>query len=138
MGVSIGKLSKDEQTEDDLHDANRGKQILIAEDEPSLRSGLQELLRSWGYRTLVTSDGMEGLAVAAAHPNDIDLLLSDITMPKMSGLDLAQELTTERPLLRVILMYGFPDTQVVLEEGWKFVQKPFKPKDIERMVKEIL
>ena len=69
---------------------SEAKQILIAEDEPAIRHLLQKLLNHWGYRTLVAHDGKQAIEVAGQHPGDIDLLLSDVTMPEMGGQELAE------------------------------------------------
>jgi YesN/AraC family two-component response regulator len=78
------------------------------------------------------------LAVAAAHLEDIDLLLSDVTMPGMTGPELAEKLTKKRSSLRVILMSGFSHAGVILQHGWRFIQKPFQLADIKKTVKEVL
>lgn len=114
------------------------KQVLIAEDEPSIRSMLQQFLKMWGYRTLVASDGKQALEVAQQHPGDIDLLLSDVTMPEMGGQELAEKLTKKRPSIKVILMSGFSHLPVVLRRGWKFIQKPFQPSTLKQTIKESL
>ena len=134
----MAELSQSEQIENHAPDDSTAKQVLIAEDEPLIRSLLQKFLHMWGYRTLVASDGKEALEVAADHPGDIDLLLSDVTMPRMSGPELAEKLTTKRPSLKVILMSGFSHAHVVVQHGWRFVKKPFKPTDIKETIKEVL
>ena len=115
------------------------KRILIAEDEPMIRSLLQKFLNRCGYRTLVAQDGKDALEVAEQHPGNIDLLLSDVMMPGMGGPELAEKLTKERPTLKVILMSGFSYAQLIVHRaGWKFVQKPFKPSDIKQKIEEVL
>lgn len=114
------------------------KQVLIAEDEPSIRILLQRLLKGWGYRTLVASNGKQALEMAEQHTGDIDLLLSDVTMPEMDGHELADKLTHKRPFIKVILMSGFSHMQVSLRRGWRFVQKPFKPSAIKDALKNLL
>ena len=134
----MAELSQSEQIQNHAPGDSTAKQVLIAEDEPLIRSLLQKFLKMWGYRTLVASDGKEALEVAADHPGDIDLLLSDVTMPGISGPELAEKLTTKRPSLKVILMSGFSRAHVVLQHGWRFVHKPFKPTEIKETVKEVL
>ena len=114
------------------------KQVLIAEDEPVVRLLLQRLLKSWGYRTLSASNGKQAVEMAQQHDGEIDVLLSDITMPEMSGPELAEKLTEQRPFLKVILMSGYSQAQVALRRGWKFVQKPFKPETIKKAIETSL
>ncbi len=114
------------------------KQVLIAEDEPAIRSLLQKILKMWGYRTLVASNGKEALEVAEQHKGDVDLLLTDVTMPEMDGLELADKLTKKQPFVKVILMSGFSHMQIALRRGWKFIQKPFKPAVIKEAIEEAL
>jgi two-component system, cell cycle sensor histidine kinase and response regulator CckA len=134
----MAELSRSERIENDTPNEGTSKQILIAEDEPGVRSLLQLLLKRWGYRTLVAQNGKEALNVAADHPGDIDLLLSDVTMPEMDGPELAEKLTKKRPAIKVILMSGFSHMHVVVQRGWRFVQKPFKPADIKETIEEVL
>ncbi len=114
------------------------KQVLIAEDEPSIRALLQKLLKIWGYRTLVASNGKQALELADRHKGDIDLLLSDVTMPEMGGEELAEKLTRKQPFVKVILMSGFSHIQLAMRGGWRFVQKPFRPSVIKETIEEIL
>ncbi len=114
------------------------KQVLIAEDEPVVRLLLNRLLKIWGYRTLLASNGKQAMEVAQQHEGEIDLLLSDVTMPEMNGPELAAKLTERRPSLKVILMSGYSQAQVALRRGWKFVQKPFKPATIKEAIEKSL
>ena len=114
------------------------KQVLIAEDEPVVRMLLQRLLKIWGYRTLSASNGKQALEVAQEHDGEIDVLLSDVTMPEMSGPEVAEKLTERRPHLKVILMSGYSQAQIGLRRGWKFVQKPFKPETIKEAIEKSL
>jgi two-component system cell cycle sensor histidine kinase/response regulator CckA len=135
----MSNLSKQEQIENHTPDEfSTAKQVLIAEDEPAIRSMLQAFLRMWGYRTLVASNGKQALEVSEQHKGDIDILLSDVTMPVMDGQELAEKLTRKRPFIRVILMSGFSHMQVVLRRGWKFIQKPFKPSTVKETIEEVL
>ena len=72
--------------------SNHGATILIAEDEPAVRNLLQNILNSAGYQVLTASDGKKALEIADQHKRNIDLLLSDIVMPEMTGLELAKTL----------------------------------------------
>jgi two-component system cell cycle sensor histidine kinase/response regulator CckA len=135
----MSDLSNREQIENHASDERTAaKRVLIAEDEPSIRRLLQLLLKRWGYRTLVASNGKQALEMAAEHTGEIDLLLSDVTMPEMGGQELAEKLTTKRPFIKVILMSGFSRIQVILRKGWKFIQKPFKPAVVKETIRETI
>jgi CheY-like chemotaxis protein len=136
--IDISDLSTQERIENDTPNDSEAQQILIAEDEPMIRSLLQRLLSRWGYRTLVAHDGKQALEVAENHHGNIDLLLSDVTMPEIGGQELAEKLTQKRPVMKVILMSGYSRFQIVLRRGWEFVQKPFKPSDLKETIKKVL
>jgi DNA-binding response OmpR family regulator len=101
--------------------------ILLAEDESSLRQMLGLVLQGAGYRLMVAEDGHQAVQLAKKHAGRIDLLLSDIEMPGLTGPDLAQELLRTRPSLKIMLMSGCSSALGVLERGWRFLQKPFAP-----------
>ncbi|TMQ73794.1 MAG: PAS domain S-box protein [Candidatus Eisenbacteria bacterium] len=116
--------------------------VLLAEDEPAVRAMAREALETYGHTVLEARHGVEALAVAAAHPGPIHLLLTDIVMPHMGGGELAQRLTAERPDTRVLFMSGYTDDDVVrqgvFESGTAFLQKPFMLSALARKVREVL
>jgi signal transduction histidine kinase/ActR/RegA family two-component response regulator len=81
--------------------------ILMAEDEPGVRAVTERMLRRGGYHVISASDGVEALARARAHPGTIHLLLTDVVMANMGGVELARKLERERPGLRVLYMSGY-------------------------------
>ncbi len=102
--------------------------ILLVEDEDGVRRVVQDMLRSNGYTVLSTADPEEGLALAAAHPEAIQLLVSDLIMPRLTGVDLAEMIHQVRPQLKVLFMSGYSESQVadrVKASGAAFLQKPF-------------
>ena len=103
--------------------------ILIAEDEEALRESMRDFLRSLGYTVLAASSGPKALALASAHPGPIELLITDVVMPKMSGRELSEMLGSLRPDLKTIYMSGYTDDAVlrhgVQKLGTAFLQKPF-------------
>jgi PAS domain S-box-containing protein len=116
--------------------------ILLAEDEDGVRHIAARLLRSFGYTVLEASNGEQALSIANAHEGHIDLLVSDVTMPRMGGGALAQELTALRPALRVLHFSGHVDPGVI-ESGLftgnaAFLQKPFSAETLSRKVREVL
>lgn len=85
------------------------RHVLVVDDHPMVRSALKRLLRSLGFRTSEAEDGQAALERLRAGPDDVDLVLSDQTMPRMSGLELARALHAERPGTRLLLCSGFSD-----------------------------
>jgi YesN/AraC family two-component response regulator len=87
-------------------------------------------------------NGGEALLLCEKHPGAIDLLLSDVVMPQMSGPELAQRLAAVRPTMKILCMSGYTDDAVVrhgaLEAGIAFIQKPFTPETLARKVREVL
>jgi two-component system, cell cycle sensor histidine kinase and response regulator CckA len=116
--------------------------VLLVEDEESVRALSRSVLTSYGYTVLEAGSGKEGLDVARRYPLPIDLLLTDVVMPEMGGLDLASRLEDIRPGVRVLYMSGYTDDAVfrhgLLEKGRMFLQKPFTPATLARKVREVL
>jgi CheY-like chemotaxis protein len=112
------------------------KLILLAEDEPMVRNLMQRLLHSWGYAVFSARNGREAMEIAEEHKGPIDLLVSDVTMPEMDGPELAEKLNTKRPRLRVILLSGYSHTEIVLQRGWRFIQKPFQMQELRTAVED--
>jgi PAS domain S-box-containing protein len=120
----------------------RGTEILlVVEDENSLRRGICELLSSLGYTVLAAGSGEEALSIASEQEH-IDLLLTDVIMPKMSGRELAQTLGSLRPELKIIYMSGYTDDAVlrsgIHELHTAFLQKPFGLSALARKVRDTL
>ncbi len=103
--------------------------ILVAEDERSVREFIRTVLERHGYTVLEASNGIEALNVAKRHAGSIDLLLTDIVMPKMGGYDLARTLRESRADLHVLYMSGYAETErrrAVEGTGpYHFLHKPF-------------
>jgi signal transduction histidine kinase/CheY-like chemotaxis protein len=103
--------------------------ILVAEDEDSVREALCDSIRRLGYTVLAASSGPQALSLAAWHQGPIELLITDVVMPKMNGRELSERLTHLRPNLRTIFISGYTD-DTVLRHGIKklgavLLQKPF-------------
>jgi PAS domain S-box-containing protein len=116
--------------------------VLLAEDDPSVREIVADVLTRKGYRVLRAPDGQTALEMARAVPGEISLLLTDLVMPGMTGRELAEALTAARPSVRVLYMSGYTDDAVVrhgvLAEGLPYLQKPFTPGALAFKVREVL
>ena len=121
----------------------RGREtILVAEDEASLREAICDYMRTLGYTVLAASSGPQALVLAGEHPGPIDLLISDVVMPKMSGRALSETLARLRPNVKTIYMSGYNDDAVlrlgVKKLGAAFLQKPFSLNTLAREVRTML
>ncbi|MCC7061647.1 MAG: PAS domain S-box protein [Planctomycetes bacterium] len=122
----------------DAGSRSRGNEtVLLVEDEEAVRSLVRTVLRGSGYRVLEARDGIEGLRVARAHGQKIDLLLTDLVMPHLGGRRLADQLVQERPDLRVLLLSGYADESVA-GGAYPLLDKPFSPATLSRRVREVL
>ena len=116
--------------------------ILLVEDEEGVRELARDILRATGYTVIEARDGAEALLLSERHQGPLDLLLTDVVMPRMSGRELAERLTSLRPDLSVLYMSGYTDDAVirhgVLGAGTAFLQKPFTPAILVGRVRETL
>jgi PAS domain S-box-containing protein len=126
-----------------LHAAPRGTETVLAvEDEDAVRRIVRIALESTGYRVLEARSGPEALVAAARHGGKIDLVLTDVVMPEMSGRELAERIRKEKPGIRILYMSGYTDDAImrhgIVESGVAFLQKPFSPLVLARKVREVL
>jgi CheY-like chemotaxis protein len=116
--------------------------ILIAEDEPDLRELARIFLEGYGYKVLEAASAEQAIQTAALFAGPIDLLLTDVIMPGMSGAQLADSILSQRPQTRIVYMTGYTDDMVVqhkvLEPGVKVLQKPFGKVDLGLKVRSTL
>ncbi|TAJ10766.1 MAG: PAS domain S-box protein [Nitrospirae bacterium] len=125
------------------HRSTRGSEtILLAEDEPTVRALVREVLEEQGYRVLEAKNGAEALALAGQHAGPIHLLLTDLVMPEMSGHALARRLTSARRELKVLYMSGYTEDQN-LHQGIHdaqaaFLPKPMPPQTLLHKVRDLL
>jgi len=121
----------------------RGKEtILFAEDEESVREIVSGFLESKGYQVLTAADGVAARQIAESHKGEIDLLLTDVVMPKKGGHELAEDLRRTLPHLKVLFISGYTGDFVVrnaiVESGAAFVQKPFSMQSLAKKVREVI
>jgi len=116
--------------------------VLLAEDDPQVREMASRALRAQGYRLLAAADGASALEVARAEPGAIDLLVTDVIMPDMTGRALAQALAAERPGMRVLFVSGYTEAAVshqgLLDPGVAFLAKPYTPSSLGAKLREVL
>ena len=123
--------------------AVRGEEtILLVEDEEIVRNLAQEILQTYGYSVLTAANGSEGLRIGREFEGPIELVITDVIMPLMSGREMAEKLREMRPNLGVIFMSGFTDDAIVhhgvLDESMFFIQKPFSPDALAAMARQVL
>jgi PAS domain S-box-containing protein len=116
--------------------------IMLVEDETVVRQLVAEILETSGYAVLQAGDGPSALELLRRHSDPIDLLVTDVVMPGMSGPEVASAVTTMRPGTHVLYMSGYTDSAIghhgVLEPGIAFLQKPFSADDLTRKVRSLL
>ena len=122
---------------------SRGNEvILLVEDEEALRIVIQRALENAGYTVLVAADGFSALSMSAQYSGEIQLLLSDVVMPKMSGPELATQLAASRPATPILYMSGYTDHAIVhhgvLDAGTNFLEKPFTRAQLIQKVEQVL
>src|SRR5262249_14745388 len=115
--------------------------VLLVEDETELRTLARSILSSYGYKVLEAVNGEDALQKASAHSGRIDLMITDVVMPKLGGRELARKLVAMRPEMKVIFMSGYDSDAVskhgVLQAGTDYLEKPFSVEILLRKVREI-
>jgi CheY-like chemotaxis protein len=115
--------------------------VLLVEDEPAVRRLARTILAAAGYEVLEAGTGAQALALSELHAGPIDVLLTDVVMPGMSGPQLAAQLSARRPGLRVLFMSGYlPDTisHHGLAASGDLIEKPLTPGSLRDKVREVL
>lgn len=113
--------------------------ILVAEDDVVVRNLINTVLTRSGYTVLLACDGIEAIQLSRRHTGHIDLLLSDITMPRLSGLELVKLLREDRPGLKALLISGRTSSEVSHgNTSFDFLAKPFLPTTLTTRIETIL
>jgi len=116
--------------------------VLLTEDDRLVRAGVRHILEGLGYEVLVATGGAEALRICEEHPGGIDLLLTDILMPGMTGGELAREVSARLPGVRVLFMSALPNDVLVeqgrIAEGAPSVLKPFSDEELTAAVEKLL
>jgi two-component system, cell cycle sensor histidine kinase and response regulator CckA len=122
----IDKPTADQREDGSLVTAHGSETILLVEDNAAMRRSMQEALANLGYRVIETENGSVALAYLANGSEPVDLVISDLVMPKMGGLELRQRLRQLQPDLKLLFMTGYPPEEgheALQGLGW--LQKPF-------------
>jgi len=116
--------------------------VLLVEDEESVRQLVRETLESKGYKVLEADHGESALHIVSRHSGKIDMLITDVVMPGMSGRELSAQLCSSYPHTKVLYLSGYTEDAIahegVLESGTAFLQKPFTLQMLARKVREVL
>ncbi len=142
LPVATGELPLGESTDIGAAVLGGHETVLVVEDEALVREVTRAMLQRRGYRVLVANDGDHALRVAESHYGIIDLLLTDVVMPRANGRRVAEQLRMLRPNVRVLYMSGYTDDAIVhhgvLEPGISLLEKPFTELALARAVRERL
>ena len=129
----------EELTVDDYDEAQRRAWASVVDDDEAVLTVVAEILKRAKFRVLSADNGADAIKIAKETKGRIDLLLSDVDMPLLSGPDLGEALKKARPDLHVMLMSGgAKGNLLVLNYGWAFIQKPFVPTKLVQMVRDVL
>jgi len=116
--------------------------ILLVEDEDQVREVAGAILRAAGFHVLMAATPAEAILLCEGSPERIDLVLTDVIMPKMNGRQLAERILSLRPEVRMLFMSGYTDDMIlhngILELGASFIQKPVTPDSLTRKVRDVL
>jgi two-component system cell cycle sensor histidine kinase/response regulator CckA len=130
------------QKQDEADVAGGNETILLVEDENSILRMTTMMLERLGYSVIATSNPNEAIQIFESRPGEIDLLITDVVMPGMSGRDLVKEILYLYPTLKYVFISGYTANIIarhgVLDEGEHFIHKPFERSEIAKKVREVL
>jgi CheY-like chemotaxis protein len=122
--------------------ASENKSILVVDDEPEVRKLVSAMVGQFGYKIMTADSGEHALTLYKNHKGPIDLLITDVIAPGMSGPMLADKLTELQPDLKVLYISGYDNTHVVqkyvVEKGHALLTKPFTLEEMQNKVRELL
>ena len=140
--VSRQKAGKKFLLSSAFNDSDGSETVLVVEDEKDVRNIISETLRLKGYRVLEAENGEVALSLCNQYNEKIELLLTDVVMPKMSGAELVKKLPPRKDGWKVLYMSGYTDNAIVhhgvLQDDISFIQKPFVPVVLAQKIREIL
>jgi two-component system cell cycle sensor histidine kinase/response regulator CckA len=114
--------------------------VLLVEDEEALRSIGKEILEAYGYTVILAGDGVEALEIVRGGSEPIHLVMTDVLMPRMGGIELAEELSTLHPGLKILYTSGYNDSGTGLSRvtGSRYLQKPYAMQELARTLRDLL
>src|SRR5215475_1876717 len=116
--------------------------ILVVDDEPEIRKLVSAMVSQFGYSVLTADSGDHALTLYKKHKGPIDLLITDVVAPGMSGPMLADKLTEKQPDLKVLYISGYDNTHVVqkyvVEKGHELLSKPFAAEEMQNKIHQML
>jgi DNA-binding NtrC family response regulator len=115
--------------------------ILVTEDEDAIRNLIEAVLSNQGYRVITAANGAEALDLARENTGAIDLVITDVVMPRLSGPEMVQRMKADRPDAKVIFMSGYAQQgslSAIEEEEAEVLEKPFSPQTILTLVRKVL
>ena len=122
--------------------ADGSETVLLVDDDTGIRELMRRTLKDGGYQVLTAPDGLEALAVARAHAGSIHILITDVVMPRMGGIELAAQITAIRGDMTVLYISGYTDRRewmgAASQVRCAYLQKPFTPSVLMRKVRELL
>jgi PAS domain S-box-containing protein len=122
--------------------ARTGETVLVVEDQEPVRALIAAVLQNYGYQVLQTGSADSAISIARGYPGQLHLLLTDVVLPGMNGRDLADELSSIRPQIKVLFTSGYTADVIahrgVLETGVAFIPKPFTEQSLALKVREVL
>ena len=140
--VKEGDVEEGRKEQTVMGEVGGSETVLIVEDDDSLRSFVRKTLGHYGYTVLEAENGEDALKVSREYQGPIDLMITDVVMPRMSGQEIAERLQLLYPKMKVIYISGYTGDAVirhcVLAPGPNFIEKPFTPEILARKVREVL
>lgn len=116
--------------------------VLLVEDETVVRDMTLKLLKRLGYRAMAAANGTEALEIVSRHREGIDLLMTDVVMPKMNGRELAEKIAVRYPSIKVLFSSGYTEDIIarhgIADERFNFISKPFTPMALAKRIREVL
>jgi CheY-like chemotaxis protein len=120
----------------------RSVTILIVEDNDNLRNLMQRTVEAAGFSVLPAADGAEGLRLCQEHEGKIDLMVGDIVMPRLNGIQLSEQVRAAHPAMKFLFITGFaeeyPELRDLIKIGATILEKPFLPSELLRKVEDTL
>jgi DNA-binding NtrC family response regulator len=137
----VQNAKTEQPVEEQIHPGTGAETILIVEDQSELRALLRTVLQRNGYTVLEAADGKLALDAFQKHAADISLVVTDMVMPEMGGVDLGTHLRARYADLKILYISGYTDTLLPrqsIPNGAAFLQKPFTPDVLARKVRDVL